>query len=181
MSFKEERPTNIDFNCKPKNYIYPSDSILYKYVSYNQWANEKIAKWLSNLAEEVMYKEIESSFKSIAATVSHIWGAEMGWYQVIKGEPWDDSVVREFSGGTNALLESWLNTSRAFRDYILTLKGEQFRVNKKASEGREFTIEEMVHHTMNHSTYHRGQLITMGRQVGLENPPRTDYIYYIRL
>ena len=180
-SSKGERPAHVDFNFKPKNYINMSDSILYKYVSYNHWANEKIAEWLSNLDEEVMYKEIESSFKSLAATVKHIWSAEMGWLQVIKEEPWDNSVIIEFSGDTKTLLKSWLSTSRAFRDHILTLEGQQFREKKKASKEREFTIEEIVHHTMNHSTYHRGQLITMGRQAGLVNPPRTDYIYYIRL
>ncbi|MFN2424735.1 MAG: DinB family protein [Cryomorphaceae bacterium] len=33
---------------------------------------------------------------------------------------------------------------------------------------------------MNHSTYHRGQLVTMGRQAGLSTPPQTDYIFYVR-
>lgn len=123
-----------------------------------------------------MYKEIESSFKSIAATVRHMWGAEMSWLQVKKGEQWDNSVVREFSGETNTLLESWLSTSRAFRDHILTLEGEQFRAKRKASKEREFTIEEILYHTMNHSTYHRGQLITARR-----HEPTTYRLYLLYL
>jgi len=34
---------------------------------------------------------------------------------------------------------------------------------------------------MNHSTYHRGQMITLARQLGLkEGVPSTDLLYYSR-
>jgi len=50
------------------------------------------------------------------------------------------------------------------------------------SRGERVTaIADMIHHCMNHSTYHRGQLITIGRQAGLQDPPRTDFIYYVSL
>lgn len=39
--------------------------------------------------------------------------------------------------------------------------------------------QEIMPRVFNHATYYRGQLITMGRQVGLQNPPRADYIYHI--
>ena len=39
---------------------------------------------------------------------------------------------------------------------------------------------DVLHHVLNHSTYHRGQLITMGRQLGIQNPPSTDYIFWAR-
>jgi len=39
----------------------------------------------------------------------------------------------------------------------------------------------MVHHCMNHSTYHRGQLITLARQLGMkEGVPSTDLLYFSR-
>ncbi|MFB6801427.1 DinB family protein [Peribacillus butanolivorans] len=31
---------------------------------------------------------------------------------------------------------------------------------------------------MNHSTYHRGQIITIGRNVGLTDAPMTDFNIY---
>jgi uncharacterized damage-inducible protein DinB len=40
---------------------------------------------------------------------------------------------------------------------------------------------EMIHHCMNHSTYHRGQIITMGKQLNLSKAPSTDLIFYYRL
>jgi uncharacterized damage-inducible protein DinB len=32
---------------------------------------------------------------------------------------------------------------------------------------------------LNHSTYHRGQVITIGRNVGLTDAPMTDYNFYL--
>jgi uncharacterized damage-inducible protein DinB len=31
---------------------------------------------------------------------------------------------------------------------------------------------------MNHSTYHRGQIITIGRNLGFTDAPMTDYNFY---
>jgi uncharacterized damage-inducible protein DinB len=35
-------------------------------------------------------------------------------------------------------------------------------------------------HVFNHGTYHRGQLVTMLRQVGVTEIPQTDYIAFVR-
>ncbi|HMX78573.1 MAG TPA: DinB family protein, partial [Chitinophagaceae bacterium] len=41
-------------------------------------------------------------------------------------------------------------------------------------------VWQIVLHVVNHSTYHRGQLINMLRQVGVEKLPHTDFIYWTR-
>ena len=170
-----------DIYNKYQNSSQMTDSLIYRYAAYNHWANERMAEWFENQDENTMNMEIESSYKSLQATIRHIWGAEHGWLQVLKQEPWDNTLIKEFNGNTKELMEAWLKSSKAFRDYVLSLDKEQINGSRKASQGRDFSVEEIIHHTMNHSTYHRGQLITMGRQAGLLQPPRTDYIYYIRL
>jgi uncharacterized damage-inducible protein DinB len=49
------------------------------------------------------------------------------------------------------------------------------------SKGQAFSnsIRDILFHTINHSTYHRGQIATEFRQSGLE-PLATDYILYKR-
>ena len=37
----------------------------------------------------------------------------------------------------------------------------------------------MVHHCMNHSTYHRGQITTLGRQADFGEIKSTDFISYV--
>lgn len=46
--------------------------------------------------------------------------------------------------------------------------------------GKPFTrrLGDLVRHVVNHSTYHRGQLTTLLRQVGAE-PPRTDFVTFL--
>lgn len=53
----------------------------------------------------------------------------------------------------------------------------------KTLDGKEFseTNSNIIMHCMNHSTFHRGQLITMFRALNLEGKmPRTDLIVYLR-
>lgn len=54
-------------------------------------------------------------------------------------------------------------------------------VSYKNSRGKEFnnTIQEVIFHFLNHSTYHRGQIAMLMKQAGLE-PINTDYIFYKR-
>jgi uncharacterized damage-inducible protein DinB len=35
-------------------------------------------------------------------------------------------------------------------------------------------------HVLNHGTYHRGQLVNMLRQLGIEKIPQTDFIVWSR-
>lgn len=49
------------------------------------------------------------------------------------------------------------------------------------SKGQAFhnTVQDILFHVVNHSTYHRGQIATELKQQGLE-PLSTDYIFYKR-
>jgi uncharacterized damage-inducible protein DinB len=51
-----------------------------------------------------------------------------------------------------------------------TIKGETF-----ATRAGEIAL-----HVVNHSTFHRGQMITILRELGQENLPATDFIFYTR-
>ena len=50
------------------------------------------------------------------------------------------------------------------------LKGDPF----------EDRIEDTLFHVVNHSTYHRGQIITMLREAGVAKVVSTDLIHYLR-
>ncbi|MFZ1749342.1 MAG: DinB family protein [Saprospiraceae bacterium] len=39
----------------------------------------------------------------------------------------------------------------------------------------------IIHHVFNQGTYHRGQLVTMGRALGFLHPPSTDFIHFKRM
>ncbi len=54
-------------------------------------------------------------------------------------------------------------------------------VNYKTSKGQPFTntVRDILLHVANHTTHHRGQIISDFRQTGIE-PLVTDYIFYRR-
>ncbi len=161
----------------------PDDApMLHRYTAYNHWANQQLADWLGTASEADLDREIESSFTSLKETIFHIWNAEYLWLQTVKGESADHSPAQNFAGSKEELLQGWLAASENFAQYVQTMSAADLQAKRPRSGGERYTvIADMIHHCMNHSTYHRGQLITMGRQAGLQHPPRTDFIYYISL
>ncbi len=155
-------------------------NLLKRYTEYNHWANEQFAEWLSTASDEQLNQEIESSFSSLKETVLHIWSAEYLWLQTVKELSTQNNPAKSFAGSKEELLEGWLQASQNFRDHVQGMTAAELGAERNRGE-RVTAIADMIHHCMNHSTYHRGQLITMGRQAGLQDPPRTDFIYYASL
>jgi uncharacterized damage-inducible protein DinB len=157
-------------------------NMMQRYTAYNLWANQQFAEWLSSASEEDLNLEIESSFSSLRETIFHIWNAEYLWLHTIKDESADNSPAKNFEGSKEELLEGWLKASENFSNHVKTMTLKELQAKRPRSNGEAYTvIADMIQHCMNHSTYHRGQLITMGRQAGLQDPPRTDFIYYVSL
>jgi uncharacterized damage-inducible protein DinB len=155
-------------------------NMIQRYVAYNHWANQQFADWLSAASEEDLNREIESSFSSLKETILHIWSAEYLWLQTVKNESSENSPAKNFTGSKEELLAGWLKASENFSKHVKSMSLEELQAKRPRSRGDGYTaVVDMIHHCMNHSTYHRGQLITMGRQAGLTTPPRTDFIYYV--
>ena len=151
-------------------------------VEYNLWANKKIAEVLLQTTASELNKEIVSSFSSIRKTVYHIWDAEFIWLSRINGvslssfpskDFGDDIAIDSFLSCSEDWLKSTANQEDAFFDKVCTYK------NLKQVEFSN-TYAEIILHCMNHSTYHRGQLITLLRQAGKVDLPSTDMIAFFR-
>ena len=157
-------------------------TMMQRYAAYNHWADQQFANWLRSASEEDLNREIESSYSTLKETILHIWGAEYLWLQVAKDESTDNSPARNFEGSKDDLLDGWVQASANFSNHVRSMSLADLQTKRPRSRGDGYTvIADMIHHCMNHSTYHRGQLITMGRQAGLKDPPRTDFIYYVGL
>lgn len=144
-------------------------------VNYNLWANKRMIAWLEANNEALIKQECQSSFPSILKTIDYILEGQLFYYSVLKEipveKPWDNSVQEIFKG----LIEQAI----AFVDYVESqdnLNGTRL-VNSKFLKG-SFTQYELIQHCMNHSTYHRGQIITMGHQLGMTKAPSTDMLFY---
>jgi uncharacterized damage-inducible protein DinB len=151
-----------------------------KIASYNTWANQQIVNWLLLADSNQWNMNIESSFSTLELTTRHLWNAEHGWLATLKNEPWSMAIETATKISKTDLLNGFITTSARFQDYVDSLKEADLNDSREVGKTQQkIMVSDIIQHVYNHTTYHRGQLITMGRQAGLPNPPRTDYIYFM--
>jgi uncharacterized damage-inducible protein DinB len=155
-----------------------------KYAAYNLWANERLIECMGSINAELLNAEVNSSFKSIRKTLYHIYDAESIWHARLSDNPsvvWPPSqhfseldlpsVTLQASKNLVALVsnadENFFKSNTSYRN----TKGEAYLNNN----------EEILHHVFNHSAFHRGQIVTLLRQLGATEIPSTDFITYARM
>jgi uncharacterized damage-inducible protein DinB len=157
--------------------------ILVDYARYNGWANSRLLEQAEGLTEEQQSREITSSFPGIYKTFLHLWNAERAWLRRMEGQeqmsisedPFGGSFL-ELSRGLKQADQSWIQWAEAQEGdaYFLTT------ITYRNSKGLESTQQRRVvmMQVFNHSSYHRGQVTTMLRQLGLEKIPATDFLVW---
>lgn len=156
---------------------------LLNYARYNVWANKRIASVLDQLDDTSLDKILSSSFPSVRKTVFHLWDAEYIWMHRLQGKSLAFGYTATLPEGTP--LSHFAKQSEDFLEFLLSCDDSFFtgRTAYKNIKGDSFDSlhAEMIMHCMNHSTFHRGQLITMIRETGWNDPlPSTDMIGYFR-
>lgn len=158
--------------------------VFVQYAAYNVWANQKIVNTVNKLTDEQCRREINSSFNGIHLTLVHLWNAESIWWQRLKLMEHIEVPGELFSGSTAELCSQLLKQSKLWKEWAeestdAALEHEFIYRNTKKEQFKQ-PVYEMMLHLFNHSTYHRGQLITLFRQVGFEQVPNTDLISFLR-
>ena len=158
--------------------------LLSQLAAYNIWANQKLLEIILALPEEKQKQEIPSSFKSLYTTIFHMWDAESIWWQrmklherILRPSDNSNSSLKDVVNGLlqqNQQWQEWVNTAtEPVLDHVF-----QYYTPKK--ESFKQPIFQMMLHVFNHGTYHRGQLVNMLRQLGIEKIPQTDFIVWSR-
>ncbi len=158
--------------------------LLKDYTKYNIWANERICKVLESLSPEILDKEQKSSFTSIRKTIYHIWDAETIWMKRLNGKSLHEWPSETFKGSFLEFQKEFLGGSGKFYMFVINKDGKDLakELTYKNTKGVQFTtkIYHILQHAVNHSTFHRGQIITMLRNAGVTQLPSTDFIAYVR-
>ncbi|MCS6930114.1 MAG: DinB family protein [Saprospiraceae bacterium] len=161
------------------------EGLLKDYTAYNSWANEVFVKWLRSKPETAMTTPVVSSFPTLRDTLLHIWGAEKIWLERLRQQLTEPFLPTVFNGSVEDVFNGLLETSNALAEYVAGQPPEFFEhiCTFRLFSGQEDSRPryQMLLHCVQHSTYHRGQIVTMGRALGFTDPPQTDYIRYIRL
>lgn len=154
------------------------------YASYNLWANRQITDTLMLLPESDHHRPVASSFPSLFATVLHLWDAESIWWQRLKLQerliiPSESCppVLQEAVQGLISQSVHWDEWVNQASDLQLR---HVFAYQNSRREQFKQPVSQMLQHVFNHSTYHRGQLVTMMRVLGHSRVPATDYMHWSR-
>ncbi|MGH2552797.1 MAG: DinB family protein [Chitinophagaceae bacterium] len=158
--------------------------LLQQMAAYNIWANQKLMEMILSLPEEKQMAEIPSSFKSLYKTVLHMWDAESAWWQRMKLQERLVMPSENFNGNMKDLVNGLMQQSNLWLDWVSNASDialdHVFHYQNSKKEQFKQPIYQMMLHVFNHGTYHRGQLINMLRQLGVEKLPQTDFIIWSR-
>lgn len=158
--------------------------LLQQLAAYNIWANQRILEIILNLPEEKQQQELPSSFKSLYHTVLHIWNAENVWWQRMKLQERITKPFDSFKGTMDELANELLQQNRQWQEWVNNATDAAldhvFQYQTFEKEQFKQPIFQMLLHVFNHGTYHRGQLINMLRQLGVQKLPDTDFIIWSR-
>ena len=156
--------------------------LLLSYARYNLWANRELLKGLIQVDVAWLEQETNSSFKSVKQTAFHIWDAEYVWLHRFKGQSLP-FMTKDLPAATP--IESFIEGAEKFVEYVEGQENSFFTgvTIFKDLSGKEHSMDNagMLMHCMNHSSFHRGQIVTMIRSLGFAGElPRTDMIVYLR-
>jgi uncharacterized damage-inducible protein DinB len=150
---------------------------------FNAWANQRVLGTCSDLAAEQFTRDLGSSFRSLRDTLAHIYGAEWIWL-----ERWQGRIPTGLPSGADfpdfeAIRKRLTEMDSTLVDYVAGLTGDDIQrvAHFKTTAGVAFSqpLWQCLQHVANHSTYHRGQVATMLRQLGAK-PVATDLIAFYR-
>ena len=159
--------------------------LLLEYAEYNAWANKKIIEVLLKLKEGADRNEIVSSFPSVYKTVMHSWSAESIWLQrlqLAEHPVWHEDI---FKGTLSEACHEWQAVSSAFVEFVTKQYDDKalqhvVQFYDRQKNAYKMPVYQVLQHVFNHSTYHRGQLITMLRQLGITKLPQPDFTAFVR-
>ena len=146
--------------------------------NYHAWATNKLLLYIEKEVPHTFSTQIKSVFPSIAETFHHQYEVDCLWYgRMNKGfqdNPKQPSSPTEYRLAFQDLHEE-------ITRFIADSPDLTRLVHYQTSSGEEFTnrLDDLLHHLVNHGTYHRGNISAMLRQQGCPGHS-TDYIYFLR-
>jgi len=155
---------------------------------YTEWANNLAMEAAAKLPVEHLRHDFGISHKSIFGTLLHMAGAEWIWWERWNGRSpkkaeawalWTPEACPDLS----ALNERWSDLVEQRAQFISVLDEERLAAELAfkllSGDPNSMRLVDQMQHVANHATLHRGQIVGMIRQLGLE-PPATDLIFYLR-
>jgi len=155
---------------------------------YTEWANGLAMDAAAKLANEDLRRDVNISHRSIFGTLLHMAGAEWIWLErwngrsPAKAEAWS-MWTTESCADLATLNQRWQDLGDRRARYVSELDeerlGAELPFKLLSGDPSSMRLVDQMQHVANHATMHRGQVVGMIRQLGID-PPSTDLLFYLR-
>lgn len=152
-------------------------------IAYSAWATNRVFDAIAAMPEAEITRDMKSSHRSIHGTLVHMISAERIWLGRLLGRPEADVLTERDAPTLASLRTVWEQAGYDMAHYLGTVNDRSLQetLTAPSPKGGSFThqISQVIAHIVDHSTYHRGQVITLMRQMGVV-PPNTGMISFFR-
>jgi uncharacterized damage-inducible protein DinB len=153
-------------------------------IEYNYWARDRLLEAVDLLPPYQFTRDLGGSFRSVRDTLAHLYGAEWIWYQRWMGESPAALPAADRFADSASVAAAWRDIEVQIRAYFERLDDRALTrvIEYRSTAGvpGASMLWHMLQHVVNHSTYHRGQVTTMLRQLGARPPKSMDLIAFYR-
>jgi len=148
---------------------------------YNRWADQRMLSAAAKIDSEKFARAMGNSFSSVRDTLAHILGGEWIWLERWQGRFPNALLNAEEFPSVQSLASRWEIVQEEYAGFVDALTpqrlGEDLAYLNRAGQRFSYPLWQQMVHVVNHSTYHRGQVTTLLRQLGAE-PAVTDLLEY---
>ena len=156
---------------------------------YDRWANNRVLRAVSVLSAEQFTRDLGGSFRSVRDALVHIISGEWGWLTYWKEPSPSSAFETDLWTRQDALFDpsGFPNVASVQLKWAEIEKEQVEFVNRVTNEslekmlplrGTQVSLAHLMQHLANHSTYHRGQVALMMRQLDAE-PLATDFHVFL--
>jgi uncharacterized damage-inducible protein DinB len=160
----------------------PLQPLLLTLTGYSAWATGQLLRACSALSLKQLDSGLGASHSSILGTLRHIHDGERVWLlRLMAVGSWRLPQGPGCEYSFEVLVQSWPELWQGYRQWLESASDADLNdeFTTLLPEGTQLCGPrwQIVLHAVNHSTLHRGQIITMLRTLGLQ-PPSIDLTSY---
>ncbi|HKV79818.1 MAG TPA: DinB family protein [Candidatus Sulfotelmatobacter sp.] len=156
---------------------------------YDRWANRRVLQAVSALSVEQFTRDLAGSFRSVRDALVHIIAGEWTWLVYWTKPSHAPALLAELRTQREALFNpatfpdvvavqtKWAEVEKEQVAFVSSLTNETLEKMLPA-RGTQLSLAHLMQHLTNHSTYHRGQIALMMRQLDAE-PLATDFHVFL--
>jgi uncharacterized damage-inducible protein DinB len=153
-------------------------------LDYHYWARDRMLEGVEKLTPEQFTRDLGSSFRSIRDTLAHAYFAEWAWYMRWQGQSPNSALPLDMFPDVASLRATWAEHEAKMRAFLESLGdagvNRAFEFTMINGDPRRAVFWHMLQHVVNHGSYHRGQVVTMLRQLGAQPPESMDMVRFYR-